>query len=53
MEELFQKQKQHVWTPPIQKLKAQLEKQLGKKRFSEKNEYCLSSNKVSHLIIVW
>ncbi|CAF3192946.1 unnamed protein product [Rotaria sp. Silwood2] len=29
--ELFQKQKQHVWTPPMLKVKAQLEKQLDVK----------------------
>ncbi|UJR08399.1 hypothetical protein I4U23_012669 [Adineta vaga] len=29
VKELYQKQKQHVWTAPMRKLKAQLEKQLG------------------------
>ncbi|CAF4352315.1 unnamed protein product, partial [Adineta steineri] len=29
VKELFQKQKQHIWTSPMRKLKDQLEKQLG------------------------
>lgn len=33
VKELYQKQKQHVWTPPMEKLKSQLEKQLGKFKF--------------------
>ncbi|CAF1413496.1 unnamed protein product [Rotaria sordida] len=36
VKELYQKQKQHVWTPPMRKLKAQLEKQLD-----VKFDYCL------------
>ncbi|CAF1390403.1 unnamed protein product [Rotaria sp. Silwood1] len=36
VKELFQKQKQHIWTVPMRKLKAQLEKQLG-----VKFAYCL------------
>ncbi|CAF1058647.1 unnamed protein product [Adineta ricciae] len=36
VKELFQKQKQHVWTSPMQMLKAQLEKQLN-----VKFDYCL------------
>jgi alkylated DNA repair dioxygenase AlkB len=36
VKELFQKQKQHVWTLPMRKLKAQLEKQLG-----VEFDYCL------------
>ena len=29
VKELYQKQKQHVWTSPMLKLRSQLEKQLG------------------------